>query len=184
MPEMKINSRFLLRDGEATRVYISSVSGDYTAFEREIEGNHLSTPDLDLAELVMQAVYKDTFQKYAMSDAIKQADQTAEQVEGLKKTITDSQVVIEEQRKQLKKTEELIEKASGAMLEQADDNADISEHLLIVKYQIEEMAKSMNFTLPTEVPDSYREKYETDKKAEHSDDKEEEEGADGHAESH
>ena len=119
-----------------------------------------------------------------MSDAIKQADLTAEQVEGLKKTITDSQVVIEEQRKQLKRTEELIEKASGAMLEQADDNADISEHLLITKYQIEEMAKSMNFTLPTEGPDSYREKYETDKKAEHSDDKEEEEGADGHAESH
>ena len=67
--------------------------------------------------------------------------------------------------------------------EQADDNADISEHLLIVKYQIEEMAKSMNFTLPTEVPDSFREKYEKDKEAGHSD-KEEEEGADGHAESH
>lgn len=183
MPEMKINSRFLLRDGEATRVYISSVSGGYTAFEREVEGNHLSTPDLDLAELVMQAVYKDTFQKYAMSDAIKQADQTAEQVVTLKKALDDSQALIEDQRKQLKRTEELIEKASGAMLEQADDNADISEHLLIAKYQIEEMAKSMNFTLPTEVPDSYREKYEADKETEHSD-KEQEEGADGHAESH
>ena len=69
------------------------------------------------------------------------------------------------------------------MIEVAYYNSNISEHLLIVKYQIEEMAKSMNFTLPTEVPDSYREKYETDKEAGHSD-KEEEEGADGHAESH
>ena len=168
MPEMKINSRFLLRDGEATRVYISSVSGDYTAFEREIEGNHLSTPDLDLAELVMQAVYKDTFQKYAMSDAIKQADQTAEQVVNLKKTLDDSRVVIDEQRKQLKKTEELLEKASGAMLEQADDNANISEHLLLVKYQVEQMAKVVtNFTLPTEVPEDYRERFESDKETEH-----------------
>lgn len=179
----RIVSKQLTFDQEKTRVLIQSTDGEYTAFEREIDGNHLATPDNDVIDLVLRKVYKDSFQKYAMSDAIEQADKTAEQVVNLKKTLDDSQVVIEEQRKQLKRTEELIEKASGAMLEQADDNADISEHLLIAKYQIEEMAKSMNFTLPTEVPDSFREKYEKDKEAGHSD-KEEEEGADGHAESH
>lgn len=179
----RIVSKQLTFDQEKTRVLIQSTDGEYTALEREIDGNHLATPDNEIIELVQQKVYKDSFQKYAMNDAIKQADQTAEQVENLKKALTDSQAIIEDQRKQLKRTEDLIEKASGAMLEQADDNANISEHLLIVKYQIEEMAKSMNFTLPTEVPDSFREKYETDKEAGHSD-KEEKEGADGHAESH
>lgn len=179
----RIVSKQLTFDAERTRVLIQSIDGEYTALEREIDGNHLATQDNEVIEMVLLKVYKDSFQKYAMNDAIKQADQTAEQVVTLKKALDDSQALIEDQRKQLKRTEELIEKASGAMLEQADDNADISEHLLIVKYQIEEMAKSMNFTLPTEVPDSFREKYEKDKEAGHSD-KEEEEGADGHAESH
>lgn len=179
----RIVSKQLTFDAERTRVLIQSIDGEYTALEREIDGNHLATPDNEVIEMVLLKVYKDSFQKYAMNDAIKQAEQTAEQVVALKKTLDDSQALIEDQRKQLKRTEELIEKASGAMLEQADDNADISEHLLIVKYQIEEMAKSMNFTLPTEVPDSFREKYEKDKEAGHSD-KEEEEVADGHAESH
>ena len=180
----RIVSKQLTFDAERTRVLIQSIDGEYTAMEREIDGNQLATPDNEVIDMVLLKVYKDSFQKYAMNDAIKKADQTAEQVVTLNKTLDDSQAIIEDQRKQLKRTEELIEKASGAMLEQADDNANISEHLLIVKYQIEEMAKSMNFTLPTEVPDSFREKYETDKEAGHSNDKEEEEGADGHAESH
>lgn len=179
----RIVSKQLTFDAERTRVLIQSIDGEYTALEREIDGNHLATSDNEVIDMVLLKVYKDSFQKYAMNDAIKQADQTAEQVVTLKKALDDSQALIEDQRKQLKRTEELIEKASGAMLEQADDNADISEHLLIVKYQIEEMAKSMNFTLPTEVPDSFREKYESDKEAGHSD-KEEKEEADGHAESH
>lgn len=178
----RIVSKQLTFDAERTRVLIQSIDGEYTALEREIDGNHLATPDNDVIDMVLLKVYKDSFQKYAMNDAIKKADQTAEQVVTLNKTLDDSQAIIEDQRKQLKRTEELIEKASGAMLEQADDNANISEHLLIVKYQIEEIAKSMNFTLPTEVPDSYREKYESDKEAGHSD-KEEKEEADGHAES-
>lgn len=179
----RIVSKQLTFDAERTRVLVQSIDGEYTALEREIDGNQLATPDNEVIDMVLLKVYKDSFQKYAMNDAIKKADQTAEQVVTLNKTLDDSQAIIEDQRKQLKRTEELIEKASGAMLEQADDNANISEHLLIVKYQIEEMAKSMNFTLPTEVPDSFREKYEKDKEAGHSD-KEEEEGADGHAESH
>lgn len=176
----RIVSKQLTFDQEKTRVLIQSIDGEYTAFEREIDGNHLATPDNEIIELVQQKVYKDSFQKYAMNDAIKQADQTAEQVENLKKTLADSQAIAEDQRKQIKKTEELLEKASGAMLEQADDNANISEHLLLVKYQVEQMAKVVtNFTLPTEVPEEYRERFESDKETEHK-----EEGDEEHATPH
>ena len=176
----RIVSKQLTFDQEKTRVLIQSTDGEYTAFEREIDGNHLATPDNDVIDLVLRKVYKDSFQKYAMSDAIEQADKTAEQVVNLKKTLDDSQVVIDEQRKQLKKTEELLEKASGAMLEQTDDNANISEHLLLVKYQVEQMAKVVtNFTLPTEVPEDYRERFESDKETEHK-----EEGDEEHATPH
>lgn len=176
----RIVSKQLTFDQEKTRVLIQSADGEYTALEREIEGNHLATPDNEVIELVLQKVYKDSFQKYAMNDAIKQADQTAEQVENLKKALADSQAIIEDQRKQNKKTEELLEKASGAMLEQADDNANISEHLLLVKYQVEQMAKAVtNFTLPTEVPEDYRERFESDKETEHK-----EEGDEEHATPH
>lgn len=176
----RIVSKQLTFDQEKTRVLIQSTDGEYTALEREIEGNHLATPDNEVIELVLQKVYKDSFQKYAMNDAIKQSDQTAEQVENLKKTLADSQAIAEDQRKQIKKTEELLEKASGAMLEQADDNANISEHLLLVKYQVEQMAKVVtNFTLPTEVPEDYRERFESDKETEHK-----EEGDEEHATPH
>lgn len=176
----RIVSKQLTFDQEKTRVLIQSTDGEYTALEREIEGNHLATPDNEVIELVLQKVYKDSFQKYAMNDAIKQADQTAEQVETLKKALDNSQAIVEDQRKQIKKTEELLEKASGAMLEQADDNANISEHLLLVKYQVEQMAKVVtNFTLPTEVPEDYRERFESDKETEHK-----EEGDEEHATPH
>lgn len=176
----RIVSKQLTFDQEKTRVLIQSADGEYTALEREIEGNHLATPDNEVIELVLQKVYKDSFQKYAMNDAIKQADQTAEQVENLKKALADSQAIVEDQRKQIKKTEDLLEKASGAMLEQADDNANISEHLLLVKYQVEQMAKAVtNFTLPTEVPEDYRERFESDKETEHK-----EEGDEEHATPH
>lgn len=176
----RIVSKQLTFDQEKTRVLIQSTDGEYTAFEREIDGNHLATPDNEIIELVQQKVYKDSFQKYAMNDAIKQADQTAEQVETLKKALDNSQAIVEDQRKQIKKTEELLEKASGAMLEQADDNANISEHLLLVKYQVEQMAKVVtNFTLPTEVPEDYRERFESDKETEHK-----EEGDEEHATPH
>lgn len=174
----RIVSKQLTFDQEKTRVLIQSTDGEYTAFEREIDGNHLATPDNEIIELVQQKVYKDSFQKYAMNDAIKQADQTAEQVETLKKALDNSQAIVEDQRKQIKKTEELLEKASGAMLEQADDNANISEHLLLVKYQVEQMAKVVtNFTLPTEVPDDYRERFESDKETEHKEEGDEEHAA-------
>ena len=174
----RIVSKQLTFDQEKTRVLIQSTDGDYTALEREIEGNHLATPDNDVIELVLKKVYKDSFQKYAMNDAIKQADQTAEQVETLKKALDNSQAIVEDQRKQIKKTEELLEKASGAMLEQADDNANISEHLLLVKYQVEQMAKVVtNFTLPTEVPEDYRERFESDKETEHKEEGDEEHAA-------
>lgn len=176
----RIVSKQLTFDQEKTRVLIQSTDGEYTALEREIEGNHLATPDNEVIELVLQKVYKDSFQKYAMNDAIKQADQTAEQVETLKKALDNSQAIVEDQRKQIKKTENLLEKASGAMLEQADDNANISEHLLLVKYQVEQMAKVVtNFTLPTEVPEDYRERFESDKETEHK-----EEGDEEHATPH
>lgn len=176
----RIVSKQLTFDQEKTRVLIQSTDGEYTAFEREIDGNHLATPDNEIIELVQQKVYKDSFQKYAMNDAIKQADQTAEQVETLKKALDNSQAIVEDQRKQIKKTEDLLEKASGAMLEQADDNANISEHLLLVKYQVEQMAKVVpNFTLPTEVPEDYRERFESDKETEHK-----EEGDEEHATPH
>ena len=90
----RIVSKQLTFDQEKTRVLIQSTDGEYTAFEREIDGNHLATPDNEIIELVQQKVYKDSFQKYAMNDAIKQADQTAEQVENLKKTLADSQAII------------------------------------------------------------------------------------------
>lgn len=174
----RIVSKQLTFDQEKTRVLIQSIDGEYTAFEREIDGNHLATPDNEIIELVQQKVYKDSFQKYAMNDAIKQADQTAEQVETLKKALDNSQAIVEDQRKQIKKTEELLEKASGAMLEQADDNANISEHLLLVKYQVEQMAKVVtNFTLPTEVPEDYRERFESDKETEHKEEGDEEHAA-------
>lgn len=176
----RIVSKQLTFDQEKTRVLIQSTDGEYTAFEREIDGNHLATPDNEIIELVQLKVYKDSFQKYAMNDAIKQADQTAEQVETLKKALDNSQAIVEDQRKQIKKTEDLLEKASGAMLEQADDNANISEHLLLVKYQVEQMAKVVtNFTLPTEVPEDYRERFESDKETEHK-----EEGDEEHATPH
>lgn len=174
----RIVSKQLTFDQGKTRVLIQSTDGDYTALEREIEGNHLATPDNDVIELVLKKVYKDSFQKYAMNDAIEQADRTAEQVETLKKALDNSQAIVEDQRKQIKKTEELLEKASGAMLEQADDNANISEHLLLVKYQVEQMAKVVtNFTLPTEVPEDYRERFESDKETEHKEEGDEEHAA-------
>lgn len=174
----RIVSKQLTFDQEKTRVLIQSTDGDYTALEREIEGNHLATPDNDVIELVLKKVYKDSFQKYAMNDAIEQVDRTAEQVETLKKALDNSQAIVEDQRKQIKKTEELLEKASGAMLEQADDNANISEHLLLVKYQVEQMAKVVtNFTLPTEVPEDYRERFESDKETEHKEEGDEEHAA-------
>lgn len=157
MPEMKINSRFLLRDGEATRVYISSVTGDYTAFEREIEGNHLSTPDLDLAELVMQAVYKDTFQKYAMSDAIKQADQTAEQVHKLSELIQKSNATIETQSTQLSESNKLMQTVKESILEQANNNANLLDHTDLLDFQLKAVAKHLNITLPAELPEEEEE---------------------------
>ena len=176
----RIVSKQLTFDAERTRVLVQSIDGEYTALEREIDGNHLATPDNEVIDMVLLKVYKDSFQKYAMNDAIKKADQTAEQVVTLNKTLDDSQAIIEDQRKQIKKTEDLLEKASGAMLEQADDNANISEHLLLVKYQVEQMAKVVpNFTLPTEVPEDYRERFESDKETEHK-----EEGDEEHATPH
>ena len=97
----RIVSKQLTFDAERTRVLIQSIDGEYTALEREIDGNHLATPDNEVIEMVLLKVYKDSFQKYAMNDAIKQADQTAEQVVALKKTLDDSQALIEDQRKQL-----------------------------------------------------------------------------------
>ena len=149
----RIVSKQLTFDAERTRVLIQSIDGEYTALEREIDGNHLATPDNEVIELVQQKVYKDSFQKYAMNDAIKQADQTAEQVHKLTELLQKSNETIESQSTQLTESNKLMQTVKESILEQANNNANLLDHADLLDFQLKEVAKHLNITLPSELPE-------------------------------
>lgn len=149
----RIVSKQLTFDQEKTRVLIQSTDGDYTALEREIDGNHLATPDNDVIELVLQKVYKDSFQKYAMNDAIQQADRTAEQVHKLTELLQKANETIESQSTQLTESNKLMQTVKESILEQANNNANLMDHADLLDFQLKAVAKHLNITLPTELPE-------------------------------
>lgn len=149
----RIVSKQLTFDQGKTRVLIQSTDGEYTAFEREIDGNHLSTPDNEVIELVLKKVYKDSFQKYAMNDAIKQADQTAEQVHKLTELLQKANETIESQSTQLTESNKLMQTVKESILEQANNNANLMDHADLLDFQLKAVAKHLNITLPTELPE-------------------------------
>ncbi len=149
----RIVSKQLTFDQEKTRVLIQSTDGEYTALEREIDGNHLSTPDNEVIELVLKKVYKDSFQKYAMNDAIKQADQTAEQVHKLTELLQKANETIESQSTQLTESNKLMQTVKESILEQANNNANLMDHADLLDFQLKAVAKHLNITLPTELPE-------------------------------
>lgn len=153
----RIVSKQLTFDQEKTRVLIQSTDGEYTAFEREIDGNHLATPDNEIIELVQQKVYKDSFQKYAMNDAIKQADQTAEQVHKLTELLQKANETIESQSAQLTESNKLMQTVKESILEQANNNANLLDHADLLDFQLKAVAKHLNITLPTELPEEEEE---------------------------
>lgn len=149
----RIVSKQLTFDQEKTRVLIQSTDGDYTALEREIDGNHLATPDNDVIELVLQKVYKDSFQKYAMNDAIQQSDRTAEQVHKLTELLQKANETIESQSTQLTESNKLMQTVKESILEQANNNANLMDHADLLDFQLKAVAKHLNITLPTELPE-------------------------------
>ena len=149
----RIVSKQLTFDQEKTRVLIQSTDGEYTALEREIDGNHLSTPDNEVIELVLKKEYKDSFQKYAMNDAIKQADQTAEQVHKLTELLQKANETIESQSTQLTESNKLMQTVKESILEQANNNANLMDHADLLDFQLKAVAKHLNITLPTELPE-------------------------------
>ena len=149
----RIVSKQLTFDAERTRVLIQSIDGEYTALEREIDGNHLATPDNEVIELVQQKVYKDSFQKYAMNDAIKQADQTAEQVHKLTELLQKANETIESQSTQLTESNKLMQTVKESILEQANNNANLLDHADLLDFQLKAVAKHLNITLPAELPE-------------------------------
>lgn len=153
----RIVSKQLTFDQEKTRVLIQSTDGEYTALEREIDGNHLATPDNDVIELVLQKVYKDSFQKYAMNDAIKQADQTAEQVHKLTELLQKANETIESQSTQLTESNKLMQTVKESILEQANNNANLLDHADLLDFQLKAVAKHLNITLPAELPEEEEE---------------------------
>ena len=140
----RIVSKQLTFDQEKTRVLIQSTDGEYTALEREIDGNHLSTPDNEVIELVLKKVYKDSFQKYAMNDAIKQADQTAEQVHKLTELLQKANETIESQSTQLTESNKLMQTVKESILEQANNNANLMDHADLLDFQLKAVAKHLN----------------------------------------
>lgn len=153
----RIVSKQLTFDQEKTRVLIQSTDGEYTALEREINGNHLATPDNDVIELVLQKVYKDSFQKYAMNDAIEQADKTAEQVHKLTELLQKANETIESQSAQLTESNKLMQTVKESILEQANNNANLLDHADLLDFQLKAVAKHLNITLPTELPEEEEE---------------------------
>lgn len=153
----RIVSKQLTFDAERTRVLIQSIDGEYTALEREIDGNHLATSDNEVIDMVLLKVYKDSFQKYAMNDAIKQADQTAEQVHKLSELLQKSNATIETQSTQLTESNKLMQTVKESILEQANNNANLLDHTDLLDFQLKAVAKHLNITLPTELPEEEEE---------------------------